>query len=45
MVVIEFDGIYQNSEVWINGQYLGERPYFPPRLQRRRHRADQEDLV
>ncbi|MCX6626790.1 MAG: DUF4982 domain-containing protein, partial [Candidatus Solibacter sp.] len=26
-VVIEFDGIYQNSEVWINGQFLGKRPY------------------
>jgi beta-galactosidase len=26
-VVIEFDGIYRNSEVWINGQYLGKRPY------------------
>jgi beta-galactosidase len=26
-VVIEFDGVYQNSEVWINGQYLGKRPY------------------
>jgi beta-galactosidase len=26
-VVIEFDGIYQNSEVWINGRYLGKRPY------------------
>ena len=26
-VLIEFDGIYQNSEVWINGQYLGKRPY------------------
>jgi beta-galactosidase len=25
--VVEFDGIYQNSEVWINGQYLGRRPY------------------
>lgn len=24
---IEFDGIYQNSEVWVNGQYLGKRPY------------------
>jgi len=24
---IEFDGIYMNSEVWINGQYLGKRPY------------------
>ncbi|MGD0410612.1 MAG: glycoside hydrolase family 2 TIM barrel-domain containing protein [Verrucomicrobiota bacterium] len=26
-VIIEFDGVYQNSEVWINGQYLGKRPY------------------
>ncbi len=26
-VVIEFDGVYQNSEVWVNGQYLGKRPY------------------
>ncbi|NQV34901.1 MAG: DUF4982 domain-containing protein [Phycisphaeraceae bacterium] len=26
-VSIEFDGVYMNSEVWINGQYLGERPY------------------
>jgi len=26
-VVIEFDGVYQNSEVWINGHYLGKRPY------------------
>lgn len=24
---IEFDGVYQNSEVWINGHYLGKRPY------------------
>ena len=24
---IEFDGVYMNSEVWINGQYLGIRPY------------------
>jgi beta-galactosidase len=24
---IEFDGVYQNSEVWINGQWLGKRPY------------------
>ena len=23
---IEFDGIYRNSEVWINGHYLGRRP-------------------
>lgn len=26
-VGIEFDGVYQLSEVWINGQYLGKRPY------------------
>lgn len=25
-VSIEFDGIYKNSEVWINGHYLGKRP-------------------
>jgi hypothetical protein len=26
VIWIEFDGIYRNSEVWINGQYLGKRP-------------------
>lgn len=26
-VAIEFDGVYRNSEVWINGQYLGKRPF------------------
>ncbi|MCK9210127.1 MAG: DUF4982 domain-containing protein [Ignavibacteriaceae bacterium] len=24
---IEFDGVYMNSEVWINGNYLGKHPY------------------
>lgn len=24
---IEFDGVYQNSDVWINGHLLGHRPY------------------
>ncbi len=24
---IEFDGVYMNSEVWINGNYLGKWPY------------------
>jgi beta-galactosidase len=24
---IEFDGVYMNSSVWINGHYLGNRPY------------------
>jgi beta-galactosidase len=27
IVVLELDGIYQNSEIWINGQSLGLRPY------------------
>ncbi len=27
LIFIDFDGVYQNSEVWINGQYLGIRPY------------------
>lgn len=26
-VFIEFDGVYMNSEVWINGHHLGKRPY------------------
>jgi beta-galactosidase len=26
-VFIEFDGIYMNGEVWINGRHLGKRPY------------------
>lgn len=26
-VYVEFDGVYKNSEVWINGHYLGKRPY------------------
>lgn len=25
-VAIDFDGVYRNSEVWINGHYLGMRP-------------------
>ena len=27
LVRIEFDGVYMNSEVWINGHLLGKRPY------------------
>jgi beta-galactosidase len=27
VVFIEFDGVYRNSEAWINGRYLGKRPY------------------
>jgi beta-galactosidase len=26
-VEIQFDGVYDNSEVWINGQFVGRRPY------------------
>lgn len=26
-VAVEFDGVYQNSEVWINGQLVGRRPF------------------
>ena len=26
-VAIEFDGVYDNSEVWVNGQLVGGRPY------------------
>jgi beta-galactosidase len=26
-VFIDFDGVYRNGEVWINGHYLGKRPY------------------
>jgi len=26
-VSIQFDGVYMNSEVWINDHYLGKRPY------------------
>jgi beta-galactosidase len=27
MVFIEFDGIYRDSDVWINGEHLGHRPF------------------
>lgn len=27
LVFIQFDGIHHNSEVWINGHFLGSRPY------------------
>ncbi len=27
VISVEFDGIYLNSEVWINGHFLGKRPY------------------
>src|SRR5438128_4780509 len=27
LAFVDFDGLYRNSEVWINGHYLGKRPY------------------
>ncbi|TCD28299.1 DUF4982 domain-containing protein [Pedobacter psychrodurus] len=27
LITIEFDGVYKNSKVWVNGKYLGKRPY------------------
>jgi beta-galactosidase len=27
IISIEFEGIYDNSEVWINGHFVGRRPY------------------
>ena len=27
VVTLEFDGVYQDSVVWINGHFLGRRPY------------------
>ena len=26
LAFVDFDGVYRNSEVWINGHYLGKRP-------------------
>src|SRR5579863_2419943 len=26
-IMLQFDGVYQCSDVWINGQHLGYRPY------------------
>ena len=27
LLFVDFDGVYRNSEVWVNGHYLGKRPY------------------
>ncbi len=27
LVFVDFDGVYRNSDVWINGRHLGRRPY------------------
>ncbi|MEL7834775.1 glycoside hydrolase family 2 TIM barrel-domain containing protein [Fodinibius sp. Rm-B-1B1-1] len=44
-----FDGVYQNAEVWINGEYLGKRPYgfisFSRELTEHLNFGDQENVV
>lgn len=27
LVTVEFDGIYDHAEIWVNGQFVGGRPY------------------
>src|SRR5262245_54814542 len=26
-IVVQFDGVYMNTEVWLNGQWVGTHPY------------------
>jgi len=26
-IIIQFDGVYMNAEIWVNGQAIGEHPY------------------
>lgn len=48
-VFIDFDGVYQNSEVWINGHYLGKRPYgyssFRYELTPWLHKGDRQNVL
>jgi len=48
-VFIDFDGVYRNSEVWINGHYLGKRPYgyisFEYDLTRHLHYGAQRNVI
>lgn len=47
-VFIEFDGIMQNSDVWINGAHLGHRPfgYVSFRYELTQHlRADEDNII
>lgn len=48
-VWVLFDGVYRNSEVWINGHYLGIRPYgyssFYYDLSPYLHPAGQENII
>ncbi|MDX9904550.1 MAG: beta galactosidase jelly roll domain-containing protein, partial [Bacteroidales bacterium] len=49
IICIEFDGVYRNSEVWINGNYLGKRPYgyssFRYELTPFLHYGDEENIL
>jgi len=49
LVFVEFDGIYRNSEVWINGHFLGKRPYgyssFSYELTPHLHYGSQRNLI
>jgi beta-galactosidase len=27
LVIVEFDGVYNHAQIWINGQFVGGRPY------------------
>ena len=46
---IQFDGIYMNSEVWINGHYLGKRPFgyisFQYELTPYLHYGEEENVI
>lgn len=48
-IYIEFDGIYRMGEVWINGNYLGKRPYgyssFRHELTRYLHFGDTPNVI
>jgi beta-galactosidase len=48
-VFIDFDGVYRNSQVWINGHLLGKRPYgyisFRYELTPYLHFGEQKNLV
>ncbi len=48
-VFVDFGGVYMNSEVWINGHYLGKRPYgyssFRYELTPYLHFGDQKNVI
>ncbi|HKI46283.1 MAG TPA: beta-galactosidase GalB [Balneolales bacterium] len=48
-VFVDFDGVYRDSQVWINGHYLGMRPYgyssFRYELTPYLHYGDQKNVI